>query len=122
MPSSAEHTLVLVEDDPEARNSLAQILELEGFSVMSFANGAEALEYLTQRPPPCLVLMDIQMPLMDGAQLRAAMLRDRRLAAVPVFVITAVESSVAAARIPTQRVFRKPLDLDNLLRALQQYC
>jgi CheY-like chemotaxis protein len=116
-----ENTIVVVEDEEEARYTLSQILELEGFKVLSFANGAEALSYLSQSEKPCLIIMDIRMPVMDGNQLRAELLRDSRLATVPVVVVTALDPS-AAAGLAALRVFRKPVDIDALVGVVRRYC
>jgi CheY-like chemotaxis protein len=113
--------VVVVEDEEEARTSLVQILEFEGFRVLGFSNGAEALEYLERSEQPCLIVMDIRMPVMDGPQLRSALLRDQRLAKIPVVVVTAMEPS-AAAGLSALRVFKKPLDVDALLRVVRNNC
>jgi CheY-like chemotaxis protein len=115
------NTVLVVEDEEEARTSLVQILEFEGFGVVGFSNGAEALEYLAQSGQPCLIVMDIRMPVMDGPQLRSTMLRDPRLAKIPVIVVTALEPS-AAAGLSALRVFRKPLDVDALVSVVRQHC
>src|SRR5215471_953536 len=94
--AAGDGKIMLVEDDAEARNCLGEILELEGFDVVAFENGAQALNYLAHSPLPRLIIMDMRMPLVDGPQFRAAMLRDQRLARIPVIIVTAYEPSVAA--------------------------
>ncbi|HUN56886.1 MAG TPA: response regulator [Candidatus Binataceae bacterium] len=113
--------VLVIEDEDEARTFLVQILEYEGFSVLGFANGAEALNYLAQSEEPCLIVMDLRMPVMDGPRFRTAMLQDQRLAKVPVVVVTAMDPS-AAAGLSAQRVLRKPVDVDALLAVIRQYC
>jgi len=68
---------MLVEDDPETRTFLSEILEIEGFRVVAFADGIQALEYLARSAPPRLIIMDMRMPQMDGSQFRSAMRRVR---------------------------------------------
>ncbi|MGE5140239.1 MAG: response regulator [Rudaea sp.] len=116
-----QDTVLVVEDEEEARTCLMQILELEGFRVLGFSNGAETLEYLGHSAQPCLIVMDIRMPVMDGSQLRSALLRDPRLAKIPVIVVTALEPS-AAAGLAALRVFRKPVDIDALVHVVRQNC
>ncbi len=116
-----ENTVLVVEDEKEARTSLMQILEFEGFRVLGFPNGAEALEYLAQSVQPRLIVMDIRMPVMDGRQLWSALLRDPRLAKIPVVVVTALEPS-AAAGLSALRVFKKPLDIDALVSVVRENC
>jgi CheY-like chemotaxis protein len=119
--SSDNHKVMLIEDDEGTRTCLGEILQIEGFSVVSFSNGLEAMSYLAHSPAPQLIIMDMSMPLMDGHQFRSAMLRDPRLAAIPVVVVTAYEPS-AAARLSVSRVFRKPVDIDALVETVRQYC
>jgi CheY-like chemotaxis protein len=118
---SAKDNVMVVEDDAESRGHLAQLLEVEGFNVVACSNGAEALDYLAQSAPPCLIIMDIRMPVMDGGQFRALMLQDPRLAQIPVVVTTAFEPPVAA-KFAALRMFRKPVDIDALLAVLRAHC
>ncbi|HJU12365.1 MAG TPA: response regulator [Candidatus Binataceae bacterium] len=119
--NDVDHQVMLVEDDVETRTFLADILEIEGFKVLTFANGAEALNYLANSAPPRLIIMDMRMPVMDGPKFRSAMLQDPRLARIPVLVVTAFEPS-AAAKLSVSRVFRKPVDVNALVQAVRQYC
>jgi CheY-like chemotaxis protein len=119
--ASGQRTVMLVEDDAETRTVLGEILEMEGFAVVAFANGAEALEYLAHCPLPGLIILDMRMPLMDGTQFRAEMRRDSRLAQIPVVVVTAYEPS-DAAKLHVARVFRKPVDINALVDTVRQYC
>ncbi len=116
-----EDTVLVVEDEDEARTSLMQILEFEGFRVLGFSNGAEALNYLAQSREPCVIVMDIRMPVMGGSEFRTEMLRDERLSKIPVVVVTALEPS-AAAGLSAVRVFRKPVDVDALVHVIRQNC
>jgi CheY-like chemotaxis protein len=116
-----EESVLVVEDEEEARTFLVKILEYEGFSVRGFANGAEALDYLTRSREPCLIVMDLRMPVMDGPGLRAALLQDQRFAQIPIVVVTALDPS-AAAGLGALRVLRKPIDVDVLLSVIRQYC
>jgi len=118
---AVENTVLVVEDEEESRTTLMQILEFEGFSVVGCANGREALDYLTQSQHPCLIIMDIRMPVMDGTQLRSALLRDPRLGKIPIIIVTAMDPSAAHA-LAARRVFRKPVDVDALMVAVRQNC
>ena len=114
--------VMVVEDEPESRAYLVQLLEFEGFKVIAFANGAEALDDLRVRQNlPCLIVLDMRMPVMDGPQFRAAMLLDPRLATIPVVVVTAFEPS-AASKMSALRVFRKPIDIDAFLGTVRENC
>jgi CheY-like chemotaxis protein len=122
MPKAThDDTVLVVEDDDEARANLIQLLQFEGFVAKGFENGAAALDYMKKSKEPCLVVLDMRMPVMDGAELRAALLRDPRLAAIPVVVVTAYDPS-AAAGLGAVRVFRKPLDFDALMNVVREHC
>jgi CheY-like chemotaxis protein len=85
------------------------------------ANGQEALVYLNSKERPCVILLDLMMPVMDGWEFRRQQQGDQRFSEIPVVVITAAgkqgSSSIAAAR-----VLPKPLQLDQVLEALAEYC
>jgi CheY-like chemotaxis protein len=69
----SSHTILVVEDEEESRQALMQLLELEGFKVVGASNGAEAMDYLSVAKLPCLIILDLLMPVMSGRQLRAAL-------------------------------------------------
>jgi len=116
-----EADVMLVEDDPDSRADLAELLELQGYRVVAFANGIEALDHLVQSSPPRLMVMDIRMPVMDGFRLRSAMLRDSELAKIPVVVVTAF-APPAAESLAALKVLRKPLDLKALFTTIRENC
>ena len=119
--SPHEDTVLVIEDEDEARNFLIQILELEGFVAKGFSNGAEALEFLRHSELPCLIVLDVRMPVMDGPRFRAAMVADPRLATVPLVVVTAFDPSVGAG-LSALRVFTKPVDVNALVELIRRNC
>jgi CheY-like chemotaxis protein len=122
MPSAtamaAAHSLILVvEDEAESRESLRELLQMEGYDVETASNGKEALEKLDALEP-CIVLLDLFMPVMDGWAVLDQLRADGRLARLKVFVTTS-----AASNTPTDvPVFVKPLDFEKLLHALDTFC
>ena len=82
----ADPPVLVVEDYPDLRLSVALLLRLSGIPAAEVAGGAEALAYLRSHPPPRLVLLDLVMRGVDGVAFREAQLRDPDLAAVPVAV------------------------------------
>ncbi len=58
--------ILVVEDDAGIREALRMILELEGYNIREASNGKEGLEVLKSMPRPCLILLDLMMPIMDG--------------------------------------------------------
>ncbi len=115
--------VLIVEDDLDIRDALAQILEEEGYSVQTAANGREALDQLRSGPPPRLILLDLMMPVMNGWQFRAEQRRDPALAAIPVVVISA-DTNVGdkAKAIGIAEFFRKPIEISGLLQTMEKYC
>jgi len=114
--------VLVVEDEDQARELLTEILTFEGFKALGFRNGAEALTYLETAPkPPSLVVLDILMPVMNGRQLRAEMLKKKELAEIPVIVITALDPAEARDLKPA-RVIPKPINIDALVNAVRTVC
>lgn len=60
--------VAIVEDDDEIRESMKDALETEGYMVRAFRNGKEAIEELQNQLEPCIILLDLMMPIMDGWQ------------------------------------------------------
>src|SRR4051794_433510 len=82
------HTVLVVDDDQDIRESLRLLLSEEGFDVHTAANGAEAVEQM-EAETPCFVILDLMMPVMDGWEVAGRMHDDERLAEIPVCVVTA---------------------------------
>jgi CheY-like chemotaxis protein len=118
MPADgAQDGVVLVVDDDESiRETLRMALELENYSTALAGDGAEALDWLHQNPPPKLILLDLMMPVMDGWQLFDHLKHDDQLARIPVVVITAFGRDLGSVgQLP---VLKKPIDLRDLQRAV----
>ena len=98
------------------------MLDLEGFQHAEAANGREALDYLEEFPAPCLVLLDLDMPVMNGWDFRTIQLADDRLAAIPVVVVTANDKGLDR-RFPGVAGFLwKPLVFEKLALLLDRVC
>ena len=121
-PQSAP--VLVVEDDLDIRETLADALADSGFRVAQASNGRDALALLREaRPLPCIILLDLMMPVMDGREFRAQQLRDPELAKIPVIVLSAyrdVEANVSGMNV--SGFLRKPPDLDELLRTISDLC
>jgi CheY-like chemotaxis protein len=116
-----ETSVLVVEDDFDLRDALVPILEYEGHRVVSAANGREALDRLQAMPPPSLILLDLMMPVMNGEAFRAEQLRDPRLAAILVVVVSAHPAAEEqAARMGAIGCIKKPFDVDDLLAAVRR--
>jgi len=115
-------TVLIVEDDLAIRDVITQILEDEGYPVASAANGLEALNYLSQSSPPRLILLDLMMPIMNGWQFHAQLQDDPILRTIPIIVASAdanVQQQAAVMAVPAY--LRKPLQLDDLLDAVERF-
>lgn len=82
-------TVLVVEDDPDVRSALAELLSGEGYEVAATADGGEALDTLRAGLRPDVILLDLMMPNVDGWDFRRAQLEDPTLAGVPVVLLTA---------------------------------
>jgi CheY-like chemotaxis protein len=118
---SGTSTILLVEDDIGAREALSDILREEGFRVATANNGQEALDYLHAEPRPCLILLDLVMPVMDGWEFREKQLQEDRFAAIPVLVLTATAGEGVRSIAPLD-VLRKPVDFTALLARVERHC
>ncbi len=114
--------VLVVEDDPSTRDLLATALKVFGVRVTTASNGKDGLECL-RRERPCVVLLDLMMPIMDGAQFREAPLADPRLAEVPVLLVTAVHNpDVRAEQLHVNGWIAKPFDIDRVIEFVLSYC
>lgn len=112
-------TVLIVDDDREVQEVLRVALAAEGYDVATAANGREALLHLRSTAETCMIVLDLTLPHMDGMRFRAAQLRDRSLAWIPVVVLSGARDGAAQAREIGARSFvPKPVDLDRLRSAL----
>jgi CheY-like chemotaxis protein len=122
MTRPAAHCPVLiVEDDADLREMMAQLLTLEGYETATVANGREALEYLHRAAAPDVILLDLMMPVMDGWEFHRQLEADPDLAPVPVIVLSALDQG-RATNIDAAAFLKKPLDFDRLLDLVRTYC
>lgn len=113
--------ILLVEDDDDIREGMAELLRGEGYAVHPVVNGKEALDYLQRAErEPCLILLDLMMPIVDGWQVVEVLRAADRVVALPVVVMSAVDP--AAAPAGTIAFVRKPVDFDLLLGLVHRYC
>ena len=113
--------VLIVEDDADLREMMAQLLSLEGFQATAVANGREALEYLHEANAPQVILLDLMMPVMDGWEFRRKQQADPALASVPVIVLSALDQA-RAGNLDATAFLKKPLDFDHLLALVREHC
>jgi CheY-like chemotaxis protein len=109
--------VLLVDDDEDVRVSLRALLVSHGYAIAEARDGQQALHYLQDNPPPCLILLDLVMPRMDGWEFLTLKAQDKKLAALPV-VIT---SGTVANLPPNFAVVRKPWNVADLLSLVRKY-
>src|SRR5271163_1756265 len=87
--SSDEKLVLVVDDDLSVRESMAELLDVKGYCVLQAENGQRALDVLKKTPHfPCLVLLDLAMPVMGGPELLEPRAQDPILRAIPVVIVS----------------------------------
>ena len=116
------HRILVVEDDERLLAAMVSLLKLVGYTALGVPNGYVALERLRGEQAPCLILLDLMMPVMDGWQFRKRQLADPKLAAVPVIVCSAHGASEEVTPLRVQHYVEKPLDVRALLHLIATCC
>ena len=119
----ASGALILVVDDEwEIRATLCELLEDEGYTVAQASNGSEALALLERGPLPAVILLDLMMPVMDGAAFRQRQLEVPRWAAIPVIILSASGGIAEKARqLAVASFLQKPMDVERLFAVLRRF-
>jgi len=110
--------ILLVDDDSDLRQCLVDLLEDEGYVTRTACSGREALALLENSAPPCLILLDLMMPDLNGWQFYEQQQRNRQLAQIPVLVVTASRS--LGPNIPGSDVLLKPFTIDDVLDKVER--
>ena len=120
MPS----TVLIADDDEDIRETLAEILQTEGYQVAMASSGWDAIEYLkTSSASPSVILLDLMMPEMDGMEFRQLQKQNSDWATIPVIVLSAVGNPAKKAEeMGVMASLRKPLNIDQLLDLLTRAC
>jgi two-component system chemotaxis response regulator CheY len=96
--AESAHTILVVEDDPDVRRALTELLANEGYEVAATADGGEALQTLRRGLRTAVILLDLMMPNCDGWDFRREQLEDPAFATVPVVLVTAAGFSPDSMR------------------------
>jgi CheY-like chemotaxis protein len=115
--SNCKRDVLVVDDDDDIRDAIREILEGEGYRVRSAENGEVALDMIGEATP-CVVLLDMMMPVMSGPAVLVELERMNCLGSLPVVVLSAQGVRCAGVR----QVLRKPVTLDLLLEVVGRYC
>jgi CheY-like chemotaxis protein len=115
--------VLVVDDNDDIRDALVAALEAEGHRAVGVANGADALAYMRHgEVRPCLILLDLMMPDMDGITFRQAQLADETLAGIPIAVVSAYSRLRRAAALEPVAYLSKPVNFDELFDVVRTYC
>jgi CheY-like chemotaxis protein len=121
---SEKRFVLVVDDDPDIRESLETVLGIHGHPVETASDGNQAIARLRREAAhPCLILLDLMMPGMNGFEFRAELDADPNLSEIPVVIITGAGVQVDAnSNTLRAEVLRKPFDLRALLDAVERFC
>jgi CheY-like chemotaxis protein len=111
--------VLVIEDDQDIREAVAEVLTSDGYEVTAAANGLEGL-HEARAHPPSLIVLDLMMPTMNGWQFREAQKQEPALADIPVIVISAY-CDIEGPRLDEAARFAKPFDLMTLLLAVDKF-
>jgi CheY-like chemotaxis protein len=110
--------VLVVDDDVAIREVLVDILEAEGYAVASASDGQEALQRLSSLTP-CIVLLDLMMPVMDGFEVLAHLRADPATSALPVLVLTANRTGLPPG---ATSMLHKPFEISDMLAFVDDHC
>jgi CheY-like chemotaxis protein len=116
--------IVVIEDDTDLRETLKDLLEMEGFSVVTASKGREGLRQIEQNGQPCLILLDLMMPVMNGWEFLETLRREKAalLAQTPVAVVSAAADIADVERDYGCSVLKKPVNLERLFALAHAHC
>ena len=119
---AAKHILI-VEDDHDVAQSVAEVLEASGYGTGIAANGLEALDHLRNDGHPDLIVLDMMMPVMDGWKFREEQRKLPAFDSIPVVIVTADGNARGKAEaIQADGLVSKPVTIDGLLNEVERIC
>lgn len=117
-------TVLVVDDDPDIRDVMRLALESRGYDVLTAADGVDCmrtLRALARGARPCVVLLDLMMPGMNGHAVCQALAGDAALSGLPVVILTG-DTRASEDGPPVAELLRKPIDLATLVRVVEKHC
>lgn len=117
-------SIVIVEDDIDVRETLAEVLSEEGYQTTAFSGGQAALQYLSAlKALPALILLDLMMPTMDGWEFRREQRRLKTFLEVPTVILSAdgnIDRNMES--LEANGYLRKPIHIKTLLQLVERFC
>jgi CheY-like chemotaxis protein len=118
----AHQPILVVDDDIDILEGLSEFLKLSGFDVMTAHDGREALTR-ARSTRPCVVVLDLMMPVMSGQEFRREQSADPMIANIPVIIVTAARPTQNELdKLGVSDCLLKPLDLERFLRLVRRHC
>ncbi len=117
------HNVLVLDDDDDAREAMVFMLDTEGFDVVGAASGAEALALMQGGIRPCVAILDLRMPDIDGWEVWERMKAHDELARTAVIILSADPADhVRAKAVGVREFLRKPIDGRALTEAVERHC
>lgn len=118
------HQVLVVEDDADIRDGLLDYLEDHGYQPVGAVHGRDALDRLDSADlRPCVIILDLMMPIMDGVAFREEQLRNPEISQIPVIIISAhADVAQRASDLKVVGQMAKPLSLPGLLEIVRRHC
>lgn len=116
--------ILIIEDDEGIRETLAELLGLSGFTVATAKNGKEGLALLAERDAPCLILLDLMMPIMNGWEFLEILEKEHQhvLATIPVTITSAALDVTHLQQRYGCSCLKKPVGLERLVTLAKEHC
>lgn len=112
-------TILVIEDNDAIRTLLTEVLQGCGYRVAAVTNGEEAIAYLADHELPCAILLDLEMPVMNGWDFRQWQQRHAPFATIPVIIMSGARESQSIYKLLRPEAYiEKPFDFGSLLHAL----
>jgi CheY-like chemotaxis protein len=124
MNHNCEAFVMVVDDDSDLREAITEVLQDSAYSVVGAANGKEALDFLRGATSlPCVILLDLMMPIMDGKTFRAELMRNPLLSEIPIVVLSAhANMDAVLAGVAVSGKLRKPVQMGSLMAVVDRHC
>jgi two-component system chemotaxis response regulator CheY len=121
--NGARKIVMLIDDDEDERDALAELLAAEDYRVLQAPNGAEGLKVLEESPEPChIILLDLMMPVMNGWDFRRVQKGKSELAHIPVVLMSAgAQIAFAVDDLDVAGYVSKPVEMPDLLDKIERH-
>jgi two-component system chemotaxis response regulator CheY len=115
--------IVIIEDDDAIRETFRLCLEADGYGVETYSNGQAGIEGLRHVPEPCLILLDLMMPVMNGAEFMDEFKKlSHTIVPIPVYLCSATASEKDSEKMGCRGFIKKPVDLNVLMAIVEGFC